>query len=98
MKLSIMKVDEYLYYLEDEMHNQYTLNLEFLDIDTVLKSGNFIYMNEKLLDKNYEGYSTNYTFGNFENQYGKANISLEDVDVIKVEIEDKEIYLKRLYG
>ena len=55
-------------------------------------------MNYELLNPNYEGYSPNYTFGNLDNKYGRANLPLDDIDVIRVVQEDKEIYLKRLYG
>ena len=51
-----------------------------------------------LLNKQYDGYSTSYTFGSLESKYGKENISMDDVDVIKVVISGMEIYLKRLYG
>ena len=33
-----------------------------------------------------------------ESKYGKQGISLNDVDVIKLEKDGKEIFLKRLYG
>ena len=55
-------------------------------------------MNYELLNPNYEGYSSNYTFGNLDNKYGRANLPLDDIDIIRVVQEDKEIYLKRLYG
>ena len=98
VKLEIISRSEYMYDLIDEYGQKYMLNLEFFDIDEELKIGDYIYINEELLNKKYDGYSTSYTFGNLENEYGKPNISLEDVDIIKVEIENKEIYLKRLYG
>ena len=55
-------------------------------------------MSEELLKKNYEGYNTNYTFGGLDSIYGKKDIELTDIDVIKLVIDKKEIYLKRLYG
>lgn len=98
MKLRIASNTGYLYVLEDESNKKYSLNLEFLDLEEPLKIGNQIYMNPELLDSNYDGYSTSYTFGNLDNMYGRANLPLDDIDVIKVVKEDKEIYLKRLYG
>lgn len=55
-------------------------------------------MNKELLNSKYEGYSTIYTFGDLKSKYGKTNISLDDIDVIKVILDKTEIYLKRLYG
>ena len=49
-------------------------------------------MNEELLKKNYEGYNTNYTFGGLDSIYGKKDIELTDIDVIKLVIDKKEIY------
>ena len=98
IKLRISNSDGYLYELEDENSRKYKLNLEFFDLEEPLKVGNQIFMSPKLLDSNYEGYSTNYTFGSLDNKYGKSNLPLDDIDVIKVIEKDKEIYLKRLYG
>lgn len=55
-------------------------------------------MSEELLNPKYEGFSNIYTFGSLESKYGKENISITDIDVIKVAINKLEIYLKRLYG
>ena len=58
--------------------------------------GNYIFFSKELLYPKYEGYSTSYVFGDLNNNYGKNNIELIDVDVIKVMTNDKYIYLKRL--
>ena len=98
IKLRIASNTGYLYELEDESNKKYSLNLEFFDLEKPLKAGNQIVMSYELLNPNYEGYSNTYTFGNLDNKYGRTNLSLDDIDVIKVIQEDKEIYLKRLYG
>ena len=98
IRLRIASNTGYLYELEDENNKKYLLNLEFFDLEEPLKVGNQIFINPELLNTNYEGYSTNYTFGNLDNKYGRASLPLDDIDVIKVIQEDKEIYLKRLYG
>ena len=98
IKLRISNSNGYLYELEDENNKKYSLNLEFFDLEEPLKVGNQICMSAKLLDSNYEGYSTSYTFGSLDSKYGRANLPLDDIDVIKVIEKDKEIYLKRLYG
>lgn len=98
IKLKIVNIDGYIYDLEDEDKHNYTINLEIFDVDEKLKIGNYICMNKELLNTKYEGYSTSYTFGSLKNKHGKENISLEDIDVITVILDKREIYLKRLYG
>ena len=97
IKLKIVNIDGYKYNLEDEDEHNYIINLEFFDVEEKLKIGNYIYINRELLNSKYEGYSTSYTFGSLENKYGKENISIDDIDVIKVILGKEEIYLKRLY-
>jgi len=97
-KLKIVNKNNYVYTLETENKYTYNMNLEFFDIERMPEIGNYIWMNEELLNSMYKGYSTNYTFGNLANKYGKENITLDDIDVIKLLLDEKEIYLKRLYG
>lgn len=98
VKLKILNINNYEYNLIDEKEKKYTLNLEFFDLEKSPKIGDYIYMSVELLNPRYSGFSKNYTFGSLESKYGKENISLTDVDVIKVVISNLEIYLKRLYG
>ena len=98
VKLKILNISNYDYELEDMKDNKYTLNLEFLDIEEKPEVGDYISISAELLNPRYAGYSTNYTFGSLDNEYGRKNISPIDIDVIKLEIDSKEILLKRLYG
>ena len=98
IKLEIIKIENYLYLLKSEDGKEYSINIELLDMEKELKEGDYININEELLNQKYDGYSTSYTFGNLESEYGKSNISIEDTDVIKIETDELEIYLKRLYG
>lgn len=100
IKLEILEKSNYIFKFKDDKNNIYSLNLEFFDIEEEPKVGDYIYMSAELLNQKYAGYSTNYTFGDLDSKYGKENLSLNDIDVIKLEIKDsnKEIYLKRLYG
>lgn len=98
VKLEIIGKDNYTYTLRDEKDNKYDLNIEFLDIKSSPEIGDYIHISAELLNPKYAGYSTSYTFGSLENKYGKDNITLADIDVIKVVINNLEIYLKRLYG
>lgn len=97
-KLKIANIDNYIYTLIDEDEHKYILNLEILDIEEKPKKEEVIYMHKELLNPEYEGYSTSYTFGDIHSQYGKENILMDDIDVIKLVLDEKEIYLKRLYG
>ena len=98
IKLKIVNIDGYEYNLEDENKHNYIINLDFFDIEEKPKIGGYIYINKELLNSKYEGYSTSYRFGSLANKYGKKNISIDDIDVIRVIIDKTEIYLKRLYG
>lgn len=93
-----VNIDKGLYILKDKYNNTYELVLRFLDIEKMPKIGDNICINDRLLNGNYEGYSLFYTFGSLDNKYGKENIALDDVDVITLVLDKKEIYLKRLYG
>lgn len=97
-KLVIVNIEGYKYTLKDKNEHNYVINLEFFDIQKKPLIGNYIYIGKELLDKNYDGYSTSYTFGSLENKYGKKIISLKDIDIIKIVLEENSIYLKRLYG
>ena len=98
VKLEITAKDTYEYTLTDEDGKSYILSIDFMDINEKPEKGDYIYLSAELLNPKYDGYSTSYAFGNLESIYGKENISLNDIDVIKLEKEGKEIYLKRLYG
>ena len=98
IKLEIVNKKSYAYHFKDELENKYIISIEFFDIQENLKIGDYIYFSKELLDPSYDGYSTSYTFGDLANKYGKNNISINDIDVIKIIIDTKEIYLKRLYG
>ena len=98
IKLKIMNKSKYIYNLKDENDNNYEFNMDFLDMEEKPEIGDYLYMSDELLNPKYDGYSTSYTFGNLENIYGKENIKIDDVDVIKIKTYKSEIYLKRLYG
>lgn len=98
IKLELIDKKDYIHKFKDNNDKLYTLNLEFLDIEKEIEVGDYISFSAELLNPRYAGYSTNYTFGSLESKYGKDKIKLNDIDVIKIQTEDKEIYLKRLYG
>lgn len=59
VKLKIINIDGDIYNLKDTKENNYTLNLEFFDIDKKPQIGDYIYMSAELLNPRYEGFSTN---------------------------------------
>lgn len=98
VKLKIINKKDLLYYLQDQKNNKYEFSMEFYDIDTCPRIGDYIEISAKLLNPKYVGYSTLYAFGNLENPCGRDNLDMNDVDIIKIIIGHKEIILKRLYG
>ncbi len=97
-KLKVLEINNKVYKLEAENGNIYNIVLDFVDTEYIASVGNYIHINKELLNNKYDGYSTFYTFGNLQSKYGRENLQLDDIDIIKIENEDKEIYLKRLYG
>ena len=98
ISLNIEKIDKNKYLLKDENETHYELTLKFIDVDFTLTVGDKIYMHEQLLDESYEGYSDFYTIGNLNSLYGRANVTINDIDAIRVVANNKTILLKRLYG
>ena len=98
VELEIINKINFKYNLKDENEKKYELNLEFFDIEEIPKIGDKIYISAELLNPKYAGYSTSYTFGNLKSKYGKKDVKLTDIDVMKIVTNKMEIYLKRLYG
>ena len=97
-KLKIIEVDNYEYHLKDNDNKDYIINIEFQNIDELPKVNDYIYISNELLDKNYREYSNNYTFGPLNSEYGRNINDENNPDIVKIIINDKTIYLKRLYG
>ncbi|MEE3343022.1 MAG: hypothetical protein VZS44_02915 [Bacilli bacterium] len=97
-KLKIIKRDNFMYTFIDDKNKEYTINIEFQDIDTLPKINDYIYISEKLLDKNYQEYSNIYTFGPLDSSYGRIIDDENNPDIIRIDIGKNSIYLKRLYG
>ena len=92
-KLEIIKVDKYTYTLQDKNSNDYELILDFQNIEEQPQIGNYIYMDETILEsKNF------YTFGKLNSEYGRKIENENDKDLIILETNNKKYYLKRLYG
>ena len=98
VKLKVENNNNYEYKLKDENEKEYNINIEFLDTDVIPKDGDYIYLHAELLNPRYDGYSRTYTFGLMTSAYGRNDLELNDIDIIKIEAGKKTIYLKRLYG
>ena len=97
-RLKIIKKDNYLYTLEDKNNKKYKFNLEFITTNIIPNINDYIYMSEELLDKNYKEYSNIYTFGPLDSLHGRDINNENNPDIIRIDIKEKSIYLKRLYG
>ena len=72
--------------------------MEFYDIDESPKIGDYLELSAELLNPMYAGYSVLYTFGNLKNPCGRNTTNMNNIDIIKLIMKNKEIILKRLYG
>lgn len=70
----------------------HSLIMEFYDIPTP-EVGDCILINEKLLDKNYEGYAQPYAF-----KFDGGAMKNDDIEKIAVHKHGKNYVLKRVYG
>lgn len=95
IKLTITNLDNYLYTLKDEKGNVYNLKIEFHNLKNKPNIGNTIYINEQLL-KNMNNQIT--SFGPLNGIYGKNIKSANDKDLLILDNNTEEIYLKRYYG
>lgn len=100
VKLKIIEKNKEKYKLIDNDEKIYELVLQFFDIkDNEMPDINdYINISAELLNQRYQEYTTFFTFGKLDNKCGKFNISLNDIDIIRIEKNSKEIILKRLYG
>lgn len=98
IKLKIIETNEYEYKMIDEKGKKYSKTIEFHDITDKPKVGDYLIASAELFNEKYAGYSTMYAFGSLDNPCGRKNLSLDNIDIIRVLTEDKEIILKRLYG
>lgn len=91
-KLKIEEIDNYNYSLKDSDNNYYNINIEFYDILDKVDIGDVLYMDEKLLKEKI------LNFGLLDSMHGRKINDSNDIDIAILEINDKKIYLKRIYG
>ena len=66
----------------------------FYDLDSNPKIGDFIYIHESLIKEQ----NVLLSFGNLISKYGRDINSVDDPDLLVLQINDNLFYLKRLYG
>jgi len=98
IQLKILNIDNHTFDLIDKNKNKYKLNLEFYGILDDPSANDYIFLCEKLLDKNFEGYCGSYSFGPLDEKYGKENVLPNDEDSLVLIKNNKKIFLKRFYG
>ena len=100
VRLKIIEKNENQYKLINDDGEVCDLTIQFFDIsnEEIPQVNDYINISAELLNPRYISYTTSFVFGGLDNICGKSNLSLNDIDVIEIEKEDKEIYLKRLYG
>ena len=91
IKLLVKKIDGFNYYLCDvNSKDSYIINIEFYSDKPVV--GDYLYLSYPLIKE------TVLNIGTLTSAYGKDIFFDDDDDLVKLEHENKIIYLKRLYG
>ena len=90
-KLIIKNIDGFNYLLEDN-GKLYNINIEFYDIQEKPKINDYIFINEELLKEKI------LNFGPLNCKYGKSLDNIKEKEIIVLNINNKNIYLKRYYG
>ena len=98
MELKIINIQSNKFTLLNNSNETYELKLIFYGIDTEPKIGDYIKINDNLLDKTYKEYSKSYMFGPLNEPYGRKVKDENDIDVISIKSGSKTILLKRFFG
>lgn len=94
--------DNYKYKVLDEFGEIHDIILQFYNVDLLPQIGEYIYFSDKLFDVKLNEGIMHFNFGPLDQPYGKK-ITIDNLDdnieeILKIEKEDKKIYLKRFYG
>ena len=87
LKLKIFEINNYNYILLDDENKKYNLNIEFYGF--IPQVNDLVYIYEKNIKENIL-----YTYGPVGDKYTKN----EYEDIIKIERDNKYVYLQRYYG
>lgn len=98
VRLKIESKKDSNYELIDSNGKVYNINFEFFGIEKEPDKNDYISISAELLNPRYKEYSIYLSFGDMDDTSGREKSKLNDTEILKIETEDKEIYLKRLYG
>lgn len=98
MTLKIIDIQDKFYTLINTQDETFEFKFKFFGLSKDPEIGDYIEMNESLLDKSYIEYSKYYMFGPLDEPYGRNVKDENDVDVICLQIGTEIIYLKRFFG
>ena len=95
LKLKIIKINKFNEFIlqDQDSEKEYSLILEFYGINKP-KINDILLLDERLLDKNYKGYSQPYAFEKFNDSDKNLNVT----DLVGFVSKDKKYILKRVYG
>ena len=96
-KLQVVEENNSDYLLKDEDGNLYKFNIRFIG-NYDIKNVKYFYFSNELLDENYVEYSKKYVFGDINSSYGRKINQKTLQDLIKIEYNNEELFLKRFYG
>jgi len=91
IKLVIDNIDGYIYSLISYDNKRYNINMEFYNIEKP-EIGNILYLNKSLLKERI------LSFDYLDSSYGKDITDPNNKDIIVLVKDNKNIYLKRIYG
>lgn len=93
--LKVVRINKYNEFIlqDKDSKKEYSLILEFYGIDKP-KVNDVLFLNEKLVDKNYEGYSQPYAF----EMLNDDDNNLNGIDIVGLVSKGKKYILKRVYG
>lgn len=93
IKLVIEDINDFNYVVSD-IDKKYNFMFEFHDVDNNPKVGDYMYVNEGLLREE----NSFFCFGKLDSKYGHDIEKIDDKELLVLVIDNKKIYLKRLYG
>ena len=94
IKLTIVEINGYNYFLKDSFDNVYRFNIEFYGLKDNPKEDDYMFVDESLLKEN----NSMISFGPLGGIYGRKIKDSNDKDLIVLVVSGKKFYLKRYYG
>lgn len=98
VRLQILSIKNNLCTLRSDEDIIYQLKINLYDVGYKIQEGDFVSISEKLLDPTFEEYSDLYQFGPLESKYGRPVTDKIKDEIIRIDTNQKKIYLKRIFG